>query len=134
MATLIANTKTVPAVVLDKLHVDSFCFSQERVPNAKRVIGAAGVLYGFDADGNMVFDNESFGVSDTDIDATIVMSAMATGTTVEEFMVTYAAAKLQVDTEIKAGTLNDALLMAYFEAAFARIFELHGKIGVVGVE
>ena len=134
MATLITNTKTQPAVEMNKLHVDSFTFSQERVDGSKRKIGASGVLYGYDADGKLVFDSETFGVSDTDIDTTIVLSAIAEGISPEQFMINYAAAKAEVNTEIENGTLNDAKLMAYFEAAFARIFELHGKINISGVE
>jgi len=134
MATLIANTKTQPAVELNKLHIDSFTLSQERVNGSKRTIGMSGVLYGFDADGNMVFDNETFGVSDTDIDSTIVAACMANGETVEEFMTTYAEAKAEVTAAITGGTLCDARLMAYFEAALARILELHGKVDLSGVE
>jgi len=134
MATLIANTKTQPAIVMDKLHIDSFTFSQERCAACPKVIGMSGVLYGTDVDGNIVYDNETFGVSDTDIDSTIVKSAVSDGRTVAEFMTAYGIAKADVSTEISDGTLDDAKLMAYFEAALARIFELHGKISISGVE
>lgn len=133
MTTTVSTSKTQPAVVMDKLHIDTLTFKQARENNPKRVIGTAGVLYGLDGSGNKVFDKETFSVNDLDFDATVVAAYVAAGGTAASFAADYAAAKTQINNEIAAGTLSDALLMAYFEAALGRIFELHGKIGISGV-
>ncbi len=134
MVTKITNTKTQPSIVMDKLHIDSFTLSQKREANSKKVIGASGVLYGLDTNGDMVFDNETFGVSDTDIETTIALAAVAGGSTIEQFMTDYATEKAAISTELSNGTLTDAHLMASFEMALGRIFELHGKISLSNIE
>jgi len=133
MTTTVSNSKTQPAVTLDKLHIDSFTFQQERAKTPKRVVGLSGVLYGFDGNGDPVYDKETFTTSDKDLDSTVIGNWIAGGGTLESFMAAYAAAKITVNDAIVAGTLTDAMLMAYFEAALGRIFELHGKINVSGV-
>ena len=134
MATKVTTTKTQPAVVMDKLHVDSFTLTQQRCLESSKTIGMSAVLYGIDEEGNCIFDKETIGVSDTNVDKTILMDAEANGITPVEFMGLLATAKAEVSAEIAAGTLNDAKLMAYFEAALGRILELHGKIGIDSVE
>lgn len=134
MATTVSSTKTQPAVVMDKLHIDSFTLTQKREMASKKVIGMSGVLHGCDADGNCVFDSETFSVSDTDIETTVAAAALAGGATIEEFMATVVTARADVTAEIAGGTLDDAKLMAYFEAALGRILELHGKITISSVE
>ena len=134
MTTKVSGAKVQPAITMDKLHIESLTFHQSRVNDPKRVIGASGCLYGFDANGDKVFDNETIGVSDKDLDKTVILAAIASGKTVEEFGLEYATAKAQIDAAIKNGTITDAELMAYFEAALGRIFELHGKVKVSGVE
>ena len=131
MSTVVTNSKTKPAVTLDKVHVDSFTLNQQREETSKKVIGMSAVLYGKDADDNLVFDSETMGVSDTDVEATIFS---ASGLSIEDFMTDYATAKLDVSAEIGAGTISDVKLMAYFEAALGRILELHNKITISSVE
>lgn len=134
MTTIVSNSKTQPAIVMDRVHIDSFTFKQERTDNPHRVIGMSGVRYGFDDVSSKVFDIETVGVSDPDLDNTVVAAHVAAGGTIESFTVEYLAAKTQVSNEFNAGTLTDSLLMAYFEAALGRIFELHGKFTIAGVE
>ena len=134
MATTVSNTKTQPAVVMDKLHIDSFTLTQARDSESKKIIGCSGVLCGDDADGYRVYDRETFTVSDTDIETTIATAALAGGMSIEDFMTSVATARASVSAHITAGTLDDATLMAYFEAALGRILELHGKIVVDKVE
>lgn len=133
MTTSVTNSKIQPAITMDKLHVDSLTFSQARETTPKQVIGAAGVLYGLDANNDKVFDFASFGISDVDIEATIVKAYIIAGGTVDAFNTEYANAKTSINDKISAGTMSDAVLMAHFEAAMARIFELHGKITISGV-
>lgn len=134
MVTKITNGKTQPAIVMDKLHIDSFTLKQEREPDSKKIIGMSGVLYGFDGDNNMIFDNETFGVSDTDIQKTIALTAASNGSTIEQFMTDYAAAKAKISMDYADGMLSDAHLMACFEMALGRIFEIHGKLSLSNIE
>jgi len=134
VATTVGNTKTQPAVTMDKLHIDSFTLQQDRVMDSKKKIGMAGVLYGCDENGDCVFDRETFSIADTDINTTVAMAAVAGGQTIEDFMATVVASRAAVTAEIANGTLDDAKLMAYFEAALGRILELHGKITLSSIE
>ena len=134
MTVTVSNTKTQPAIVMDHVHIDSMTFKQARENDPKRVIGISAVLYGLDAEGNKVFDKETFSISDTDFDTTAVTDHLTSGGTLEEFMLAYAAAKADVNAAIAAGTLSVPELMAYFEAALGKILELHGKISISGVQ
>ena len=134
MATIVSNTKTQPAILMDKLHVDTFFMENSRDQSAKTKITAVGMLYGVDGNGDKVFDKEQMGISDDDFDAMVVQKEVEAGGTVEGFMTKYAAAKAQVAAELANGELPNELLMAYFEAALGRIFEIYGKATISSVE
>ena len=134
MTTSVSNTKLQPAITMDKLHIDSLTFRQVRENSPKRVFGIAGCLYGIDVNGDKCFDSESFSMSDGDMDTTIVTAAVVGGSSPEEFEAEYIAAKITINDSIATGTMSDAKLMAYFEAALGRMLELHGKVDISGVE
>jgi len=134
MTVIVSSSVTQPAIVMDKLHVESFTLKQAKENDPKRIISMGVCLYGFDENGDKVFSNENIGVEDKDFDATVVTDYITNGGTLESFMVEYVTARTAINTEFAAGNISDAELMAYFELALARIVELHGKTSVSGIE
>ena len=134
MSTIVSENKIQPAVNMNKVHVDFFTFKQPRETNPKRSINGSFCLYGEDENGNRVFDTETVGSVDPDMDATIVGNALANGQTLTDFMTEYTVEKNNIDAEYKLGNISDIQLMAYLELIMSRSFELNGKLNIVGIE
>jgi len=135
MTTLVTDPKTQPAVILNMVHFDSFTFKQKLAQDPVREVDGAFRLYGFDTEGNRVFDNESVGFSDHNMDTTVVTEYVTTGKgSPETFVSEYYTAKDDVAIEYTSGNLSDAKLMAYFELSMSRVAELNGKLTISGLE
>jgi len=134
MTTKVSGVVNQPAVLMDSVHIDRFVFEQKRVQSPVRAISVGFCMYGFDENGNKVYEEKSRTVIDPNMDNTIVKAAIAAGQTVEEFMADYTYQKSAITSEYLNGAISDAELMAYFELAMARVMELDGKIDISGIE
>ena len=56
MAITLKNTKTIPAIALDKLHIISYLQTEKMEKPYTITIEAKVILYGHDAEGNRVYD------------------------------------------------------------------------------
>lgn len=139
MTTTVTTDKTQPAVNLNKIHWEWFGFKQpilaDGLPNTVKSISGAFTHYGFpDGSTERVYDKESIGINLANADEAIITNHVMNGGTVEGFMIDYAAAVAQVNTDYLAGNISDALMMAYLELIMARSAEIDGKLTIASVE
>lgn len=125
-------TKTIPAVVLDRLHIERFTLTQNKSEDTtqrrKLAITAAGRRYGVTPDGTRrVFDDEVVAPNSTDFDKDFVTYLVGKcgydPATVEDKI---AQARAAVNAEYQAGQLSREKLLAYVELGLALVFEVKG--------
>lgn len=131
MSITIADSKIQPSLVFDKLHVDTFTLRQDRVNGVpKRRVESAGTRYAVDSNGDKVYDGNSYQVNVSDFALIAVNEYIANnpGATVTDAMTAYGVALAAVASELSTG-IDTFKLMAYFEAAVGRVYELTGNTG-----
>lgn len=132
MSILIGDVKTQPALTFDKLHVDLLVLRQDRVNGIPgRRIESVATRYAVDTNGNKVYDSGTYQVNVPDFAAVAVGEYLAAnpGASVADAEAAYIAAVTAVATEMATSGVNTFKLMAYFEAAVGRIYELSGGTG-----
>tara|TARA_R110000851_G_C13102760_1_gene569232 strand:- start:15774 stop:16187 length:414 start_codon:yes stop_codon:yes gene_type:complete len=132
MSTIVDNAKVQPSLVFDKLHVDEFTMRQNRANGipTRSVTGKA-TRFALDGVGDKVYDSESLDVSVPDFAqvAAIQYILANPGATIETAMAAYMAEVAAVTTEMNLTGVSTFKLMAYFEAAIGRVYELSGDTG-----
>lgn len=131
MAIKLGNPTIRPAMVMDGLHVDQLLLRIDRKSGVK-TINAQAVIYGVDDQGKQVYSDTDIKVAEGDFSARAVEWAITHGQATD---VADAIAKLTVAKQ----TVSEAHpsifeLMAYFEQATGIIFEIAGKVDMVGLE
>ena len=129
MAIAINNGEVRPALTYDRLHIVNFNLQIEKVAhNPKKRIDIVAVAYALDADGGRVFSDKQLSVSTGDFDTDVMKYALTTGAnaSMEEALLEYQAQLTAVAGGLAAGTLSVWHLMAEFEAALGKIFDITG--------
>lgn len=129
-----SSRRTIPAVTLDRLHIESFQLKQKPAETTRKIsVSVVGRRYGRDADGLKIFDDQVVEADTKDLDRDIVAFACARRSiNPDQFMADHARAILDIDAEYKAGTLTEAKIMAYMELGMALMFELAEKYSIDG--
>ena len=136
MAIVLSGSVTQPALTYSKLHIDNFSLIQKRETNPKRVITALGTPYAINAASEKVFSPDVKQAQSNDFDAVVILDHLANnaGSTVTDAIAAQTYARTAAAAEFAAGTLTNAKLMAYFEVAIGRIFQLSGAANFQTIE
>ncbi len=129
MAINITTTGTIPAVSLDKLHIDQLLVRVDKT-TLKKQINGTGTPYGLDGT-NRVFANTNLTIDDNDFDSSVVAWAIANGQATDpaDALTKLNAAKAQVT----ASNPDVFTLLAHFEQGVGKIFEVAGDVTVQGI-
>jgi len=126
MAILTGNPETIPAITLDKLHVEIYTLRVERTPPYRYVVHEVARKYGEDSNGDRVFSDKVVSFSHTDFEQKIAEWMIVNGyaTDPADVATKKADAIAAVETEYANGTLDPFKLMAYFQLALGLQLEI----------
>ena len=135
MAIMTGNPETIPAIMLDRLHVEVYTLRVERTPPYRYVVHEVARKYGEDSNGNRVFSDKVVSFSHTDFEQKIAEWMIVNGyaTDVADVVAKKAAAISAVETEYANGTVDPFKLMAYFQLALGLQLEIGSSEPLGGI-
>lgn len=134
MPVTISDTQTIPAIVLDKIHIETWVLQQPATQQSKKKVVCIARKYGEDEAGVKHF-GEPFEVSFDDLDANALMYAVNTeGKTQQEFVTSYVEEVANINSRKSNGELDVAKAMAMATYAMSIALEIGGKVSINQVQ